>query len=366
MDIVPLNDLGRLPHDVLEDLKESVNAVIASGQYFQGPATQRLEQALSQRFAGRDVVMVGNGTDALYLGLAALGVTTGSRVVTVANAGGYTTGVTLRLGATPILVDVDRHTAQLSLEHLKQTLANTQVDVVVATHLYGLVGQLEDISELCREHGVPLVEDCAQALGAATSRFAAGTAGDIATTSFYPTKNLGGAGDGGAVICADSSLTTRVRELAQYGWSERYIVSTPMGVNSRLDEIQAAVLCRLERDLDSNNDRRRSIVRGYSGALRGARSMIHTDDQRFIGHLAVMITADRDADRQLLSDMGIGTGVHYPVPDHQQPAWKGKTEFSDLANTDWLADHTVTLPCFPGMSDTEISRVTDALSRLPV
>jgi dTDP-4-amino-4,6-dideoxygalactose transaminase len=361
---VPLNDLSRTPVEVRDALSLSIRRVLDRGWYLKGPETESFEAVLSSRMADRPVVTVANGTDALYLALAAVGVGSGSRVATVANAGGYTTGAVLRLGAEPVFVDVEPATAQMSPAALEAVVGNNDVDAVVMTHLYGLVGEVARVTELCSAQGIPLIEDCAQSMGAVVNGVPAGAFGDIATTSFYPTKNLGGMGDGGAVICRDADLRRRVADLAQYGWSDRYLVSTPGGINSRLDEVQAVVLSQAERHLDRDNRIRRSIVSRYSRALAPGRHMIHVDDERFVAHLAILVTPTRDADVASLTEAGVTTGVHYPIPDHRQPGWSGLFRPETLPVTEQLAERIVTLPCFPQMTDDEIGLVIGALRDL--
>jgi len=364
MATVPLNDLGRISADTLNAISSDIAQVLSSGWFLKGPHTAELERKLASRHHERPVLAVANGTDALYVALRSLEIGPGSHVATVANAGGYTTGVLTRLNATPVLVDVDRNSAQMSIESLTKAIETHSLDAVVVTHLYGLIGKVDEISALCARHNIPLLEDCAQAMGAVLHGSAAGTFGDIATTSFYPTKNLGAFGDGGAVICKDSSLFEKAASIAQYGWSDRYVVTTSGGINSRLDEIQAVVLLHLEPQLDSDNSQRRAIVQRYAESLSGSRRMIFNDSPKFIGHLAVMITDSRNSDAEQLGEHGIATGIHYPVPDHQQPAWTDLVLAEDLINTEWLAERTLTLPCFPEMTESEIEHVTKALAML--
>lgn len=361
---VPLNDLGRIPRETLQAIEHDIGRVLASGWFLKGPETKEVERSLSERHNGRPVLAVANGTDALYVALCSIGITAGSKVATVANAGGYTTGVLTRLNATPVLIDVDRHSAQMSVESLTRAIDKYDLNAVVVTHLYGLIGEIEQICRICAAHNIPVVEDCAQAMGAALNGNSAGTFGDIATTSFYPTKNLGAFGDGGAVICKDSALHAVASSIAQYGWSERYVVTTQGGINSRLDEIQAVVLRHLEPRLDPDNERRRMIVKRYAKALDDSRRMIFDDSSRFIGHLAVMITEVRDEDSRSLAANEIATGIHYPVPDHQQPAWRDLVIGEHLDNTEWLARRTLTLPCFPEMTEQEIQQVESVLGLL--
>ena len=205
---MPLNDLSRIGADTAANILKSAADVIERGAFLKGPFTAELEQRLSRRLSGRPVLGVANGTDALYLALRAIGVGQGHKVATVANAGGYASGAALNIGARPVFVDVDSRTAQMSCDALAHVLSDQpDVAAVVLTHLYGLTGEVHEIAALCSSHGVPLVEDCAQSMGAVVGGRPAGTFGQIATTSFYPTKNLGAYGDGGAVISSTPALS---------------------------------------------------------------------------------------------------------------------------------------------------------------
>lgn len=343
---------------------EAIRSVIRSGWFLKGPHTESLEQRISDRCSGRFVTSVGNGTDALYLALKALGVDAQSRVVTVANAGGYSTGAILRCGGTPVFVDVDEHSAQMSVSGLTDVLDNADIDVVIVTHLYGLVGEIQEIVTICTEREIAVVEDCAQAFGASLGDSEAGSFGDLSTFSFYPTKNLGGFGDGGAVAARTSELHQRVRSLSQYGWSDRYSVETPGGINSRLDEIQAVVILNFEATVDQSNSVRRQIVSRYYTALGTNRQIIFSDSPRFIGHLAVIVSNTRDYDMQCLQDDGVECGVHYPIPDHLQPAWRQGFEGVSLPVTESLSKRIFTVPCFPTMTEEEIRTVESALRNL--
>jgi len=362
---VPLNDLSRTDASTASSILRSVADIIDRGAFLKGRFTSELEERLAQRLEGRTVLAVGNGTDALYLALRAVGIGDGDAVATVANAGGYASGAALRAGGSPVFVDVDPLTAQMSRDALEEVLEReTGVGAVVLTHLYGLVGDVQGIKALCDERDVALIEDCAQAMGASVDGRPAGTFGKVATLSFYPTKNLGAFGDAGAVVCATAELHQRVALLAQYGWSTRYEVTAPGGINSRIDEIQAAVLLEAERELDVQNERRRAIVARYAAALTGQRYMLSDDSERYVGHLAVMVTNDRSTDIDRLEALGVSTGVHYPIADNRQPGWRGLVPARKLPNTDWLIDRILTLPCFPAMSDAEVDQVAGALASL--
>ena len=343
-----------------------VESIIRDGAFFRARFTTELERALAHRFGGRAATCVGNGTDALYLALAAVEIGTGDRVATVANAGGYSTNAILRCGAHPTFIDIDPVTAQMSSGGLSDALANDRsIRAVVATHLYGLVGEISAIREACNDASVWLIEDCAQSFGAEVNGVPAGTFGQLATCSFYPTKNLGAFGDAGAVVSSTPELDARVRSLAQYGWQSRYEITVAGGINSRIDEIQAAILLRGMELVDDQNRRRREIALRYHASLTGGRRLIATDDERYVAHLAILITDSRHADAQSLELAGIGTGIHYPIADHRQPAWTGVGDACELVATDFLQPRILTLPCFPTMTDGEVDRVAAALAALP-
>jgi dTDP-4-amino-4,6-dideoxygalactose transaminase len=268
------------------------------------------------------------------------------------------------LGATPVFIDVDTETAQMSAISLRNTLIVEKISVVVLTHLYGLVGDVVEIANICKEFNVPLIEDCAQSFGAKIGDQPAGTFGDISTFSFYPTKNLGAFGDAGAVLTRRRDLAQKVQSIAQYGWGDRYSVDLENGVNSRIDEIQAAALLRQLPFIESQNLKRRQIIQRYQAALSQRRRMIMSNENNFVGHLAIMVTNSRDSDRKFLNDLGIATGVHYPITDNEQPAWKELLGDVQLPNTDKVQQQILTLPCFPGMTSSEINQVVTALAQL--
>jgi len=330
-----------------------------------GPHTSDLEMQLGVMLNDMKVVCVGNGTDSLVLSLLSLGIKPGEKVATVANAGGYATGAILSVGAIPVLVDVDLVTAQMSAASLSVQLETyPDIRAVIATHLYGLMADMQVIREITSVKGILLVEDCAQAIGASQHGVPAGAWGDASTFSFYPTKNLACLGDGGAVAFKNPKNADTCRRLAQYGWSERYIISNSDGFNSRLDEIQAAILVSRKQRLSQNNQVRRSIVARYVKALNEPRYMVHNDADDFVGHLAVLITPYRQSDVEMLKQANVGNGVHYPVLDQYQPAWIKHFEGVSLPNSEQLVKSIITLPCFPLMTEDEISRVCEVLESL--
>jgi dTDP-4-amino-4,6-dideoxygalactose transaminase len=330
-----------------------------------GSNTKELESQLSIRLDGMNVMCVGNGTDALAISILGLGLQAGDKIATAANAGGYATGAILRLGCIPILIDVDLVTAQMSSSGLSAALLqHPDIRAVIVTHLYGLMADIKSISTITQEKKIVLIEDCAQAIGATRDGREAGSWGDASTFSFYPTKNLGCLGDGGAVAFRNEAAYASGRRVAQYGWSERYVISDMNGFNSRLDEIQAAVLLERIQTLRANNDKRRAIVREYADSLPASHHMIWRDDASYVGHLAIVVGPSRAHIQQVLDAHEVGHGIHYPLTDNLQPAWQEVFVDASVPNCDQLAIQIVTIPCFPSMTDAEIAQVCTALAAL--
>ncbi|KRC60468.1 hypothetical protein ASE14_05460 [Agromyces sp. Root81] len=362
---VPFNDLSRFDDDLIAEIESSVSRVIRSGWYILGPENSTLEAALASFLGAGEAITLGNGTDALELSLAALGVGPGDSVLTVANAGGYTSVATRLLGARPVFCDIDPMTllpTAATVRAALETLPEAPRAIVV-THLYGALAPVQEIVAVADEAGIPVVEDCAQSFGASIEGRRGGTFGRIATTSFYPTKNLGGMGDGGAIFTADEDLAARVRSLRQYGWGAKYTIERPHGRNSRMDEIQAAIVAvQLER-LDANNARRRDIHRRYETAGATTVRVVNTADESFTAHLAVVQAEHRADARAVFDRFGVKTDVHYPVADHRQPIQPPDETWS-LPSTEHATDTVFSIPMFPELRDDEVDRVCEALGEL--
>lgn len=364
-DYIPLNDLSRWVNAERDAVQSAIFNAVNDGVFIGGPQTRLLEQKLEKLLQDRHIVCVGNGTDALVLSLLGLGIGSGDLVATVANAGGYATNAILQTGAKPILIDVEIETAQMSSSDLSKKLSGIpQVKAVVVTHLYGLMADMKVISDVVADHGAFLIEDCAQSIGANLDGIPAGAFGDASTFSFYPTKNLGCLGDGGAVAMKSSIHFNLLRSLAQYGWTSRYVIDHQFGMNSRIDEIQAAVLNVRFEFLKEKNRVRREIIQQFQSSLKLPRRIIFSSNESFVGHLAVLISPDRARDQEKLSEAGIQTAVHFPVLDHRQSAWKNIFVGVSLPNSEFLANQILTLPCFPLLNEVEISQIRMALSEL--
>jgi len=353
-----INDLHRHTAPIQRELDAAVARVLQSGWFVLGPEVSTFEKEFADYCGTTHCVSLANGTDALELALRALGIGPGKTVLTVANAGMYSSVGILATGATPLYADISADTLLLDTAEVKHTLAQQHVDAIIVTHLYGLLADIEEVVTLAHVHGIPVVEDCAQAHGAMRQGRKAGSFGDIACFSFYPTKNLGALGDGGAIATSRNDLAERVKQLRQYGWGSKYHVALAGGRNSRLDEMQAAILRVKLPLLDRWNARRRDIATRYSKGITNPK--VSAPDFRgteYVAHLYVLRAAERDRLRQHLTQAGIPTDVHYPVADYAQSAYRHLFAGVQLPVTERACAEVLTLPCFPEMNDAEVDAI---------
>lgn len=347
--MIPINDLSRQLAS-LPELRTAIERVLASGRFVLGAECSAFEREFADYCGVVDCVGVANGTDALELLFRALGLA-GKRVATVANAGGYTSTALALTGAFPVFVDVEPETQLMSLAALRAVMSSGSVDAIVVTHLFGLLADMEEIGRFSRRFDIPVIEDCAQANGARSNGKCAGSFGIAGGFSFYPTKNLGAVGDGGAITTSSAGLADRLQSLRQYGWTSKYRAEIAGGRNSRLDELQAAVLRAKLPHLDRWNERRREIATRYSERITNPRiSCPPVYGPEYVAHLYVVRCKDRESLRSHFLRAGIGSDVHYPIPDHRQPK---AAETVMLPVTERLAEQVLSLPCFPELTDDE-------------
>jgi dTDP-3-amino-2,3,6-trideoxy-4-keto-D-glucose/dTDP-3-amino-3,4,6-trideoxy-alpha-D-glucose/dTDP-2,6-dideoxy-D-kanosamine transaminase len=357
--IVPLAAPKREYDDLAVELEEAILRTSRSGWYVLGNEHDAFEVEFAKYLGVSHVLGVANGTDALEIALRAVGCGRGDEVMVTANSGGYASIAARCVGAVPRFADVDPVALSLDLDEVRRKVVPATRAIVV-THLYGAVNpSIEDLAAFARDSGVALIEDCAQAHGARVGTRLAGTFGDIATFSFYPTKNLGALGDGGAISTSSDSLADRVRKLRQYGWSDRYVSVLPGGRNSRLDEVQAAVLRVKLTHLDRFNLMRRRVVNAYGEAAPSLRP-IGVGDSGFAAHLAVVRPSNRERFTAAAREVGIATGIHFPLPDYRQPAF-GEGASNSLAVTELASMQVTSLPCHPFLSADEVDRVVKFL-----
>ncbi|MBA3537282.1 MAG: DegT/DnrJ/EryC1/StrS family aminotransferase [Tatlockia sp.] len=358
-----INNLSARMLQHKELITAATNRVITSGWWILGPECNYFEQSFSAFLGVNHCVGVANGTDAIELALKAMNISPGDRVATVANAGMYTTSSLLAIGAIPLFMDVDCNNYCVTLEEVMRAFT-AGVKSIVATHLYGqAIPEIAQIAQFCAENNIGLLEDCAQAHGAEINNKRVGSFGDAATFSFYPTKNLGALGDGGAVVTNNAEIAEHLRLLRQYGWSTKYKVELAGARNSRLDEIQAAILSDFLPHLDESNLRRREIAARYSQYIRHSQIQVPAKGSSdYVAHLYVIRVSERDALRAHLHHLNIASEVHYPIPDYRQPLFKDRFSNIHLKCTEQLSKETLTIPCYPEMNNDEVDQVIEAIN----
>lgn len=360
--LIPLNDLSRWSAKHADEIARIAQRIAISGRFLLGPELEAFETAFAQYHGSRYCFGVGNGTDALEVALRAVGISAGDRVLTVANAGMYAAAAIVAAGGQPIFVDIDPVTMTMC-PRAAQAAMKTGVKAIIVTHLYGTLAHIDELTTTARQAGLAVIEDCAQAHGARIGSRMAGTFGDASCFSFYPTKNLGACGDAGAILTNDDDIACAVEQLRQYGWARKYQAERIGGRNSRMDEIQAAVLQIKLPQLNDFNARRRSIVARYRAAAADAPIVWPTSlGEDYVAHLCVIRVRDRDALAARLKCHGVDTAIHYPVADHRQPAMRAYADKdAKLPNTEAAVSQILTLPCFPEQTEDEIETICAAL-----
>jgi dTDP-4-amino-4,6-dideoxygalactose transaminase len=372
MKMIPQANPGAGYRALKSEIDEAVARALSSGWYILGNELRAFEAEFAGWLGVSSVIGCGNGTDAIALALRGLGIGPGCTVVTVSHTAVATVAAIEMTGATPLLIDIDPVHYTMDPDALRRALNDPPpglppIKAVIPVHLYGQPADLDRIVPLCREDGVALIEDCAQAHGARLHGRRVGTFGDAATFSFYPTKNLGALGDGGAVAVSDPVLAERIAALRQYGWHKHYI-SDEVGVNSRLDEVQAAILRVKLTHLDRQNARRAEIAAAYTAVL--ADGPLRPPNQRegvsHVYHLYVTRSGQRDRFQAMLKERGIGTGIHYPVPVHCQPAYADRVALGSggCPETEIAAREILSLPIYPELTDADVETVCAALKTL--
>lgn len=355
------------PRAQYESQRDAIDAAIArvleGGRYILGSECEAFEREFSTYIGVPHGIGVGSGTEALHVALRACGVGRGDEVVTVTHTAVATVSAIELTGAEPVLVDIDPDTYTMDPDCFAAAVS-PRTKAVVPVHLYGQPADLGPILEVARGHGIRVVEDCAQAHGARYQGRRVGAWGDIACFSFYPTKNLGAIGDGGLVVTADADLARQARLVREYGWATRYVSSVP-GWNSRLDELQAAILRVKLRQLDADNEARVRLAQRYDAALAhaGVATPRRRDGATHVYHLYVVRSDRRDALKAFLGARNIGSLVHYPVPVHLQPAFAGRlTGRHGLPESERAANEVLSLPIYPQLSEASVDAVGTAVA----
>lgn len=369
--VIPMNDLKRSWVATSPRVRQEVISVLSSGHFVLGPRHEAFEHELAGFLGGGvEAVGVASGTDALRIALTAVGLRSSDRVLMATNAGGYAALAAAQIGCNLVFADCDSNSLLLTPSTIAAVI-DDDISAVVVTHLYGNSVDVAGIKKLCEPLGIPIIEDCAQAIGGILSGVeprAVGTLGDASCFSFYPTKNLGAAGDGGAVVSSRVDVLQAARALRQYGWNSRYEISCSGGANSRLDELQAAVL-RVGLPLVGEfNERRRQIIDQYRNAVHGgALRLVTGSGVPTTAHLAVLqapTASARARAREVMLGLGIATDVHYPIPDHLQSGLPKPVRVTALEVAERACETIISVPCFPDLTDHEITRVAEGLTQL--
>ncbi len=350
-----------------EEIDAAVARVFESGRYILGQEVEAFEREFAAYLGVGQAIGVANGTDAIQLALRACDVGQGDLVFTVSHTAVATVAAIELCGAIPVFVDIDPITFTMEPDDLERAIgerSDAPMKAIVPVHIYGHPVPLPAILDIAKRHNLRVVEDCAQSHGATLDGKKTGTWGDLSAFSFYPTKNLGALGDGGMVATDDAELARRVRSLREYGWQQRYVSQTP-GLNSRLDELQAAILRVKLRYLDAENDDRRQLAHMYTSLLGESGLMLPQErtGAAHVYHQYVVRTAERDGLKEYLRDHGIGTLIHYPVPVHVQPAYADRGLWDRaLPQTETAATEILSLPMYPELGGDCVRAVASCIT----
>jgi len=358
---VPFNALAVQDSSLRGEIVAAIAGVVERGRFVLGEEVRAFESELAASTGAGHAVGVGSGTDAIRLALQAAGVAAGDEVLTTSHTATFTALAISMLGARPAFADIEP--AAMTLDPARLEAAITpRTRAIVPVHLYGQAADLDPILEIARRHGLELIEDCAQAHGALYRGRAVGTFGGAGAFSFYPTKNLGAYGDGGAVVTSDPAIAERVRRLRNGGQADRYR-HVELGVNSRLDELQAAILRVKLRHLERAIAERRAQAARYDAGLSGVTVPRELLGRRHAYHLYVVRHPRRDALLQHLADAGVGSLVHYPIPVHLQPAYAPLgIRAGSLPETERAASEVLSLPLYPGLTEAQQQTVIEAVN----
>lgn len=362
--MIQMNDFRADPRVLIDEELAACERVLHSGWFVLGEEVKRFEAAWAARCGTANAVGVGNGLDAIEIGLRALDIGPGDEVITTPMTAFATVLGIIRAGATPVLADIDPDTALLDPNSVARCIGS-KTKAVLLVHMYGQIRGMSRWVELCNQHGLHLLEDCAQSHLASEGGRVAGSFGMWGAYSFYPTKNLGAVGDGGALVANDERIVQNARTLRNYGQATRY-EHTMLGMNSRLDEMQAAILNVRINWLKRFTQRRQVIAQRYQAEIRNPQIRLLAQPlelESHVYHLFVVRCADREHLMQYLKSNGIESLIHYPIPAHMQPASPGLLrDPNGLMNAEHHAKECMSIPCHHNMADEEVTAVVQALN----
>lgn len=359
--MIPFVDLKREYHEVKEEIDEAVQRVLESGWFILGKELEQFEEEFARYLGVEHVIGVNSGTDALYLAVKALGIGSGDEVITVSFTVTSTADAVVRNGATPVFVDIDPETYTIDPDQIRKAITD-KTRAILLVHLYGHPADMDQIMEIAKDYNLYVIEDTSHAHGAEYKRKKVGTIGHVACFSFYPTKNLGAYGDAGAVVTNDEELALKLKMLRNYGSIKKYH-NEYIGINSRLDEIQAAILRVKLKYLDEWNERRRRLARLYNEFLEDSKVITPTEKEyaKHVYHLYVIRYEKRNKLQEYLEKKGIKTLVHYPTPVHLQKAYLSLGLTAKLPVTERVSKEVLTLPIYPHLEEVVIDYISSSI-----
>lgn len=358
---IPMVDLKVQIANYRQEIEEGLTSVLESTQFILGPNVRSFEEESASYLQARHAIGVASGTDALHLALRAAGVEAGDEVITTPFTFIATAEAISYLGAKPVFVDVDPVTFNIDVESIKKAI-NRRTKAILPVHLFGQPADMKAIQSLCREHELKLIEDCAQSFGAELAGRQTGTFGEFGCFSFFPSKNLGGFGDGGLIITNNDGLADEVRVLRNHGSQKRYVHSM-IGYNSRLDELQAVILRIKLRHIDEFNRRRRENALYYNEKLKHPqiRTPRESEGLKHVYHQYTILTEKRDAVQEALQKAGIASAIYYPIPLHRQDVYSTENANVVLPVAEELAQKVLSLPIFPELQKTQINEICNVV-----
>lgn len=345
------------------EYEDAVLRVLRSGWYILGEELEQFEKKYAEYYGIDYCIGVGNGLDALRLSLAALGIGNGDEVIVPANTFIATALAVTEVGATPVFVDVDEYFG-ISSKNIENVI-NGNTKAIIAVHLYGQPCDMDSIIKIARKHSLKVIEDCAQAHGAKYNDKFVGTIGDVGCFSFYPMKPIGAFGDAGGIITADKSIAAKIKKLRNYGSKVKY-KHEEIGINSRLDEIQAAILSINLKYLNTTNEERNNIAKKFIDGIKNEKVKIIQvrDNTKHVYHVFPLICEQRDALAEHMENHGIRTQIHYPIPCHLADCYKYLGyKRGTIPNAEAYAEQELSLPIYIGLSDEKIDYIIDVINK---
>lgn len=363
--MVPFLDLARIHQPLKQELLEAIGNLIDKSEFVLGESVEHFESAFADYCSSDFAISVNSGTSALHLALVGLGIGKGDEVIVPAMTFIATAAAVSYTGATPKFVDVDRNTWNIDTCKIEQAIT-PRTRAIIPVHLHGLMADMPSILKIAEKYGLTVIEDAAQAHGASIDGRGAGTFGAAGCFSFYPGKNLGALGEGGAVITDDLHLCNQVKLLRNWGSQNKYVHQV-VAYNSRLESLQAAALTLKLKYLDVWTSQRQEARNLYHQLLLDTDYTMSyvPDGYKHVHHIFAVCTKDRSRVTEALTSAGIGWGIHYPIPLHLQPAYSSLNyQRGEFPESERLADEWISLPLFPGITDDEVQRVVAILKSI--